>query len=171
MNLSRVIVLATIMYTCVHMNTAEARYPTNAQAPLTIDVRSLTPHEQQELRCHSLNIYHEARGTHVVNQVAVAWVVKNRMARSNRSACAVIYAPRQFSWTARRPGPPREAAAWRRSQELALMVMRNEIQDVTRGATHFHENQIRPNWSRRAQDRVRIGAHTFLRIEEVAEAR
>lgn len=171
MNISRGIAIIAIMCTCAYLNTAEARYPTQAQAPLTIDVSGLNPSAQQELRCHSLNIYHEARGTRIDNQVAVAWVVRNRMTRTGQSACAVIYARGQFSWTARKSGAPREALSWRRSQELALMVMRDEIQDVTGGATHFHENQIRPAWSRRAQQRVRIGAHTFLRIEEVAQAR
>jgi spore germination cell wall hydrolase CwlJ-like protein len=164
------IALWAVMCVIVSMSATHARTPTHAQVPLTIDVSGLNTHEQQELRCHSLNIYHEARGTHTANQVAVAWVVRNRMVRSNRSACAVIYAPGQFSWTRKRLPPPREADAWRRSQQLALMVMRDEIADLTHGATHFHENQIRPSWSNRARHSVRIGAHTFHRIE-VAEAR
>lgn len=141
------------------------------RAPITIDVPEMSRHELQELRCQALNIYHEARGSTVINQVAVAWVVRNRMERSGKSACEVVFEPRQFSWTARRVGAPREADAWRRAQELALLVMEDQIVDITRGATHFHETTIRPTWSRRAKQSVRIGAHVFHRLEQVAEAR
>jgi N-acetylmuramoyl-L-alanine amidase len=149
---------------------AHARSPSH-RAELTINTQGLNTAQKRELLCHSLNMYHEARGTNIRNQVAVAWVVRNRMALSGRSACEVIYAPRQFSWTSRRLPAPREASAWRQSQELALMVMQDQISDITRGATHFHEANISPTWSRNARNSMRIGAHTFFRLHDVAEAR
>lgn len=172
MNISRVWRMAAI--TCVAVilsTTAHARMPHVNQARITISVPHLNLAQITELKCHALNIYHEARGSTIMNQVAVAWVVRNRMMRSGQSACAVIYSPRQFSWTHKRLPVPQEPDAWRRAQELALLVMEDQIRDITHGATHFHETSMRPTWSRRARQSVRIGAHVFHRFEEVAEAR
>lgn len=163
--------LGTTMCFFVTMTSLTHAHAAHVRGELTIDTTGLNNTQKRELLCHSLNIYHEARGTNIRNQVAVAWVVRNRMNMSGRSACEVIYVPRQFSWTTRRPGRPREAAAWRQSQELALMVMQDQISDITRGATHFHEYGIRPAWSRNARNSMRIGAHTFFRLHDVAEAR
>jgi N-acetylmuramoyl-L-alanine amidase len=161
-------VLCTAMIFCG--NVSHARTP-QVRGELTIATPGMTAAQKRELLCHSLNIYHEARGSTIRNQVAVAWVVRNRMALSGRSACEIIYAPRQFSWTIRQPGPPTEARAWRVSQELALMVMQDQVADITQGATHFLEHDIRPIWSRNARNPQRIGAHTFFRLHDVAEAR
>lgn len=147
------------------------RAPVPPAVPLTVSTQGMTASQVADLRCHSLNIYREARGTSYRNQLAVALVVRNRQRASGRSACAVIYEPGQFSWTAHRASVPREQDSWIQAQNIALLVMRDQVEDITRGATHFHENRLRPSWTRRASHSVRIGAHTFHRIVEVAEAR
>ena len=138
--------------------------------PMQISTHGLTSAQIKDLRCMSLNVYHEARGSTFNNQKGVALVTRNRQRISNQSVCAVVYSPGQFTWTSKRLGPPREADAWLRAQQIAYLVMfSEEIEDITRGATHFHESQIRPVWARRAQTSIRIGAHTFHKLEEIAQ--
>lgn len=143
-----------------------------------VDTSDLSRREVMDLVCMSLNIYHEARGTSHNNQLAVALVTRNRQNVIGGSICHVVYQPRQFSWTARRPGRPAERQAWETAQRIAYMVMHTEgVHDITYGATHFHERTIRPDWSRRAITRRVIGAHVFMTIRgygspmELAQAR
>lgn len=160
-----------------HGTNAVARN-SNQGTDATIDAVSvnwLNAQQRRDLVCMSRNIYHEARGSTQQNQLAVALVVRNRQRLTGQSACQVIYAPGQFSWTSRRHGPPAERQAWRESQRIAYMVLFSEdVEDITMGATHFHETTMRPVWALRATQRMVIGAHAFLRIhgyDEVAEAR
>lgn len=143
-----------------------------------IDTSSLSRVEVADLICLSLNIYHEARGSTHDNQLAVALVTRNRQKLLGGSICQIVYQRGQFSWTARRPGRPREVQPWLIAQRMAYSVLHgDEIHDITNGATHFHERTIRPHWSRSAITRQVIGAHVFMTIRgygppvEVAEAR
>lgn len=134
----------------------------------------LTTSQRNDLRCMSKNIYHEARGSTYQNQLAVALVVRNRQARSGLTACQEIFLPGQFHWTSRRVSRPAEHDAWALAQRIAYMVLfSEEVEDITKGATHFHELSVRPAWGRRTLSRQVIGAHVFLRIprpEEIAHA-
>jgi len=132
---------------------------------------------EQQLICMSLNIYHEARGSTEANQLAVGLVTWNRHKRTGKNICAVVYEKRgrspQFSWTNKTRLKSRylEIEAWDRAQRLAHRVIYERPCDITRGAHHFHEKTMRPKWSKGARDRVVIGAHVFVKLEEVAEAR
>lgn len=132
---------------------------------------------QKELICMSLNIYHEARGTSVANQTGVAHVTKNRQKQRKMSICDVVFEQKgrsaQFTWS-NKPGVKNrrlEIEAWDRAQEIAYQVMYTKTSDITRGATYFHEKNVSPSWASRARDKTQIGAHVFIRLEEVAEAR
>jgi spore germination cell wall hydrolase CwlJ-like protein len=139
--------------------------------PLTVDTQGMTAAMITELRCLSLNVYYEARGTNYRNQLAVAWVVRNRQAMTGQSICQVIYSPGQFTWTTKGMRWPAERNSWALAQQLALLVLQDHVYDITQGATHFHEHRMRPSWVRRAQTTVRIGSHTFHRIAQIAEVR
>jgi len=135
------------------------------------------PNSVKELICMSLNIYHEARGTSLANQTAVAHVTKNRHKQRKMSICDVVFERKghsaQFSWS-NKPGAKQkrlEIESWDRAQEIAHTVLYTKVPDITRGATYFHEKTVRPAWASRAQEKTSIGAHVFIRLEEVAEAR
>lgn len=148
------------------------RYAFNTQnARLTVlNPEYLTRAQKSDLMCLSLNVYHEARGTSLANQRAVAFVVRNRMRLRDMTACEIIYEgtrhAKQFSWTAHRHTRPLERQSWDLAQEIAWRTLYDpRVTDITNGATHFHENHIRPDWARRASHRRVIGAHTFLRLD------
>lgn len=111
-----------------------------------------------ETLCLALNIYHEARGSTRQDQVGVAWVTKNRVARSGRSYCHTIWEPRQFSWTPRSSNSliPREMAAWNRAVTIARQVMSGEISDPTDGAHNFRASHMGGGRGYRV-----IGAHAY----------
>lgn len=156
-------------------------FSTRNAALTVINTEGLPRSTVDDLICLSLNIYHESRGTSRSNQIAVALVTRNRHRLTGRSYCSVVYerngtrGAAQFSWTVHRHTRRLEKPCWDQAQQLAwLVMMDNSVVDITRGATHFHERHIRPEWTRRAQNRVNIGSHTFVRLrsyEEVAQAR
>ncbi len=113
---------------------------------------------RRETLCMSLNVYHEARGSTHLDQVGVAWVVRNRSARSGRSYCQTIWEPGQFSWAPRSVSSlmPREMAAWERSVRVARQVMSGETADPTGGARNFRASRMGGGRGYRI-----IGAHAY----------
>lgn len=154
---------------------ASTTYPFRShQAPLTvINSEALSDRSEREVLCLARNIYHEARGQITANQLAVAWVTRNRADISGRTICEVVFEhsrsngrrSAQFSWTLYNHPRPMERHSWDLAQHLAYQVyMSASDADLTRGATHFHERNARPDWSRRGVNRQQIGAHVFLRL-------
>lgn len=170
---------------CVSPAIANTHYPFRSQnAELTvINTDRLSRRTERELICLARNIYHEARGQSEANQQAVAWVTRNRADILDRSICEVVFESHrvngrrvaQFSWTVKSHTRPLERDAWDLAQRLAWRVYRaSDRDDITRGATHFHERSTQPVWSRRGVHRQNIGSHVFMRIPqyvEVAQAR
>ncbi len=133
------------------------------------EIQAATETDANELLCLALNIYHEARGEQERAQWAVGFVTINRAKRAEwgGNICSVVWARSQFSWTVRgvRTLVPREINAWRESQRKAVMLFSNQkADDPTQGATHFYQSRLRPSWSRRLVDKMRIGAHMFARL-------
>lgn len=112
----------------------------------------------RETLCLSLNVYHEARGSTRQDQIGVAWVTKNRMARTGHSYCRTIWAPGQFTWTVRSTSSliPREMAAWHRAVQISRRVMADEIADPTGGARNFRAARLGGGSGYRV-----IGAHAY----------
>lgn len=137
--------------------------PTLNQVSSPVYTEHITEDQRQSL-CLSLNIYHEARGSTRQDQVAVAWVTKNRVATSGRTYCRVIWAPGQFTWTRRSPSSlrPREMAAWHRAVRVSQQVMRDEVADPTNGANSFRVKRL--SIPRAARNAIVIGAHIFYRV-------
>jgi N-acetylmuramoyl-L-alanine amidase len=170
---------------CVSPATASTTYPfRSSQAELTvINTDRINNRTERELVCLARNIYHEARGQSEANQLGVAWVTRNRAELWGRTICEVVFEHArvngrriaQFSWTMHRHVRPMERDAWDQAQRLAWRVYRaSGRDDITRGATHFHERSTRPVWSRAGRNHQQIGAHVFMRIPqyvEVAQAR
>lgn len=165
---------------CASPATASTFYPFRShQAELTvIDSEPLSNRAERELLCLARNIYHESRGQSEANQLAVAWVTRNRAHIWNRSICDVVFEHvrmngrkvAQFSWTVHSHVRVMERDAWDQAQRLALRVyLASDCADITRGATHFHERTTRPDWSRRGVHRQQIGAHVFMRIPQYVQ--
>jgi spore germination cell wall hydrolase CwlJ-like protein len=120
-----------------------------------------------DMRCLASAVYNEARGESVEGQLAVAQVVLNR-AQSSRyagSICEVVYAPRQFSFTADgRPDlPATRSDAWRRAEAVAIIAATESWQDVTDRALYFHADYVNPVWRHRLEATRQIGRHIFYR--------
>lgn len=121
--------------------------------------------EAEALRCLSLAIYHEARGEPYLGQLAVAWVVMNRVTsrRWPDTVCEVVWQRHQFSWTNDgRSDRPRERKAWQQVQDIARLVYRSEAANVIGEATHYHASYIRtPGWAHHFTLVAAIGKHLF----------
>lgn len=118
-----------------------------------------------EIFCVARAVYHEARGEPFLGQVAVAHVIKNRVAnpRWPGHACAVVYQPKQFT-DIQQTTPDFESKEWREALRIAIVVLADLDEDPTSGATHyFAHNKIDPPWwSKEKPVTVRINNHTFL---------
>lgn len=137
--------------------------------------------------CLALNIYHEARGSNLADQAAVADVVLNRVydTRYPDTVCDVVYQARmrpswkdetvmipvrnqcQFSWYCDgRDDTPTDQDAWISAQQTAyFMMLDGRYRGVTEGATHYHATYVDPAWARDFALVGRIGAHVFYRWE------
>lgn len=86
--------------------------------------------------CLALNVLHEGlKNEPVVGLFAIAQTTLNRAERQPDKVCAVVQAPKQFSWTLK-PPPVVDSAPWRTAQGVARLSF--YMRDFTNGATHFH---------------------------------
>lgn len=122
---------------------------------------------QAALICLSANIFHEARGESIPGQYAVAQVTMRRAHNDQRKVCAVVHAPKQFSWTLKLQGDPRkiDPDAWIRARKIAMMVLQQKVPRdfFNKGANHFHANYVAPKWAYRLPRTVVIGKHIFYK--------
>lgn len=104
----------------------------------------------------------EASGEPYAGQVAVASVIKTRMARRGKSALEIIKQPYQFScW---------DPATGRSTQKRTLTPAELDRatrawQDASAGQfDHYAHHTIDNYWTRQAVESVRIGNHVFYRL-------
>ncbi|MCY1291269.1 Cell Wall Hydrolase [compost metagenome] len=130
------------------------------------------------LLCLAINIFHEARGEFVPGQYGVALVTMNRVHRSGKSVCDVVFEPKQFSWAnngvvkqgkgykVTRGLQPQaiDPVAWERSQKIAKVVLRGGFYDLTGGATFYHARKVRPYWTKVFQKTTTLGRHVFYKM-------
>lgn len=122
------------------------------------------------LLCLATNIYFEARGESLEGQFAVAEVTLNRVASTNYpdEICEVVWQPKQFSWTHDgKSDKPRDKTAWMVAMYVASTAINDwsamEYSVVGYDVTHYHNNTVRPRWSRAMQPVATIGRHIFYR--------
>ena len=114
------------------------------------------------LFCLAFNVYFEARGEPLQGQWAVAEVTMLRAKNSGRSLCEEVFEDRQFSWNLIERPVVRKGEAW----DTALYVARGTLispANFSKGATHFHNNSVKPKWAKSLCETVRIGKHIFYR--------
>jgi N-acetylmuramoyl-L-alanine amidase len=118
---------------------------------------------KSEILCLAKNIYYEARGEPIQGKIAVAQVTLNRVTHRTEfdaSICRVVYAKQQFSWTHERHHEPR-GDAWLEAQALAKQVLQGTVHLPKFSALYFHNQTVKPRWSRTKELVARIGNHTF----------
>jgi spore germination cell wall hydrolase CwlJ-like protein len=92
-------------------------------------------------------IYHEARSEPLVGQVAVGYVVMNRVRSPEYpdDVCSVVTQARQFSF---RWLPPRNTGAWEQAVLIGERLLAGDpIVDPTGGALHYHRDDVAVNWT------------------------
>lgn len=121
-------------------------------------------------QCLAQAIYFEARSEPINGQKAVAEVILNRVdhRRWPNSICGVVQqgAHRrhacQFSYYC--DGVPERIsnrAAWKTAVEIAKSSIASKSRPLTKGATHYHANYVRPRWARSMTATARFGSHIF----------
>lgn len=138
--------------------------------------------DESELNCMALNMYFEARNQETTEAMAaVGYTVLNRVAskRYPDSICNVVFQGKrtddggyvrnkcQFSWVCDGlPDTPKvkhpvEFEAWNRAQEVAIQVLRGEIDNPVGNATMYHATYVRPYWMRAYSMVAQIEDHIF----------
>lgn len=120
----------------------------------------------------------EARGEPFDGKIAVAWVVRNRVAypgarRFGNGWRGVILRKWQFSAFNQddpnrkkilRPRHYFSEKTWGECYRAAAGVFFGYVDDPTGGADHYHTKRVSPNWSDGKTPTVEIGAHRFFRL-------
>ncbi|MDF2234612.1 cell wall hydrolase [Albimonas sp. CAU 1670] len=127
-----------------------------------------------EWRCLTEALYFEARGESLAGQVAVAEVILNRVdaAVFPDSVCGVVKQGAasgklhacQFSYNCDgKPEHINEPGAFDQVGRVARVMLDGWARTLTRGATYYHTNAVRPRWARKFEETAEIGPHIFYR--------
>ena len=131
----------------------------SANTPASPNIPSI-----KEYNCLVRNIYYEAKGQPKSGKEAVGLVTMNRLRdhRYPNTICKVVYQPGQFSWTADNTISKKiNSKEWRLAMNAATAAY-NSVNHFR--ATHFHNDQVRPYWTKRAKIIAIIGNHTFYTV-------
>lgn len=119
---------------------------------LLLSVGSVSANEnyKNSLDCLTEAIYFESRSESFAGQLAVAWVIKNRVEDSRwpDSYCGVVHQKWQFSYYF--DGLPEvynDKKAKNSARHVAELVYYGTQLDFTEGANHYHTTNIRPSWN------------------------
>ena len=128
-------------------------------------------------------IWGEARGEGSIGMQAVANVVMNRALISElkgghywwgNSVVQICQRPYQFScWNKDDPNYRQLLAAesddplFAMAIRLSRLAIDHILDDVTKGATHYHAAGISPHWTRNEKPCAVVGRHIFYKLAEV----
>lgn len=113
-------------------------------------------------------IIHEAGGEGDRGMIAVANVIANRsikktpyevVTRRHQFECITRYLSNQDAFVARAKKHPR----WAFARKLVDQINARTLQDITGGATHFHNLSMVPSWAKKITFKIQIGGHKFYR--------
>lgn len=148
----------------VHAPEIELDRPRNLAA-LVAEVRAEAEARMgDDLRCLASAVYWESKGEPLDGQLAVAQVILNRVesGRFGKSICAVVKAPKQFSFVRGGKLPaPVTARQWDVAQAIAAIALADQWPEVAPNATHFHATRVNPGWKLRRI--ASVGNHIFYR--------
>ncbi len=126
----------------------------------------------KQFKCLAQAIYFEARSEPFEGQVAVAYVILNRVKdrRFPNTICAVVFQNEkqrhqcQFSFACDgRSDNPYEMTAWNIARRVAGGALKNTRSDVTARSTHYHAKYVQPRWAQHLQPTIQVGQHVFYR--------
>jgi N-acetylmuramoyl-L-alanine amidase len=112
--------------------------------------------------CLALNVYYEANTESELGQLAVAHVTMNRALHNKQNVCKVVYASKQFSWTAKETITIPSKEDLKAARKIAASVVSGHTKDPTNGATYFHHIRAHPKW-KNLKRTVQIGNHVFYK--------
>lgn len=121
-----------------------------------------------EIKCVADGIYYEARGESRRGQIAVAYVILNRMGHDKYpdTACEVVHQHRrgryQFSW-AGNPPRIRNKAVYAEAQMTAIAVLSRTVPNPIADSLFFRHKQA-PRHNVRQTLRASIGQHRFFAL-------
>ena len=130
----------------------------------------------EALMCLALNVYFEARSENMASQLAVSLVVMNRVEdhRFPNTVCGVVkqgltykndkvvLGKCHFSWYCDgKSDRPKERRNWELAKEIAETLLLFNLEDITKGATHYHAKEVLPHWARQLKIKTIIGNHIF----------
>lgn len=130
---------------------------------------------QHDIKCLTLNIFHEARSESKAGQRAVASVTLNRVTSKHypNTICDVVYEKRwdrirkryvgAFSWTELDQPPKLKSKAWYQAWQIAENAYKEKDKKLLHGAVFYHAKRIKPSWARKKKPVARIGQHIFYR--------
>lgn len=154
---------------------------------LDVDTSKIDP---EQAYCLAENVYYEARNEDIQGQYAVASVTLNRTndPRFPKTVCDVVkfqardyYSKRivcAFSWYCERDKRGKEIPVRNKDGTInqtvvdqfqvasivAITVLSGEVEDNTRGATHFHNpHTSHPAWRKKLKKTMRVGNHDFYK--------
>jgi hypothetical protein len=117
-----------------------------------------------QMKCLATAVYFESKGEPLDGQLAVAQVILNRVedGRFGRDICAVVKAPKQFSFVRGGQMPdPRGLAQYATAEAIALIAVSGSWPEIVPDATHFHATRVSPGWKLRRV--ATVGQHVFYR--------
>lgn len=126
----------------------------------------------KSFKCLAQAVYFEARSEPFEGQVAVAYVILNRVKdrRYPNSICGVVFQNEkrrhrcQFSFACDGLSDnPYELVAWNVARRVAGGTLRNATSDVTARSTHYHAKYVSPRWAKFLQPTIQVGSHIFYR--------
>lgn len=118
-----------------------------------------------EAECLATAVYFESKGEPLDGQLAVVQVFVNRVedGRFGRDICAVVKAPKQFSFVKGNMLPePTNRAAWETAKAVALIAISGSWPEIAPDATHFHATRVNPGW-KNLRRIATVGQHVFYR--------
>ncbi len=122
---------------------------------------------KDELRCMTVNAYHEARSEGKMGALMVMDTVMNRKASPlyPNTVCRVVYQKIQFSWT-KNPPKVRNRAEYNRIKKLAVEVLAGKWLGISDGSMFYHARSITPYWAKSYVVTKTINNHKFYGLPE-----
>lgn len=143
---------------------------------LDVNFNDLSKSEQKQVSCLAQNVFFESGGESDKGKLAVALVTLNRTKSDiyPSSICGVVKqkvkGTCQFSWVCNKSKNIvyyKQTETYKKILDMSTYVFVNNeyINDVTKGATHFHTTAINPGWYDLKRT-ARIGNHIFYKPKE-----
>ena len=127
--------------------------------------------DEKQLKCLTDNIYFEAGNQKDIGMKAVALTTLNRLKHEEfpDTICEIVHQKIdnvcQFSWVCTKNLRVKDYYSYNRARKMAKLVLMNYgyMYDITKGATFFHRNDVRPPWNKHKRT-VIIGRHLFYKL-------